>query len=128
MFFFWRKLRDWFQRRLWKDFQLRFADEQPDAIEPRELYLLGSDDCRWAAVFVCPCGCGELVWLNLIDGKDRPTWAVHHHLSGSFSIRPSIWRQVGCRSHFVIRKSRVSWAGREHSQRELPRRRHSNVG
>src|SRR5260370_40124251 len=112
MFLSWRKLRDWFRKSLRKDFELRFADEEPDVIKQRELYLLSSDGFRWAGVFVCPCGGGEIVWLNLIDGEDRPTWAIHQHLSGSFSIRPAISRQVGCKSHVIIRRGRVLWAGR----------------
>lgn len=64
---------------------------------------------RWA-VFQCPCGCGELVAVNL-DKRSGPHWRLLRN-EDSISLIPSVWRESGCRSHFIIWKNRV-WLFRE---------------
>ena len=44
----------------------------------------------------CPCGCGDLITLNIYPYL-KPTWKVTRN-----SITPSINRKVGCKSHFTI--------------------------
>ena len=48
------------------------------------------------AYLKCPCGCGDVLTLNLIPDT-HPGWTI----SGN-SIKPSINRIIGCRSHFTI--------------------------
>jgi hypothetical protein len=79
----------------------------PEALKARTFYLIGEGGSYWSAVFQCPCGCGDDVWLNLIEAPGRPTWKVRQHGWSSFSVAPSVWRKVGCHSHFWIRKGRV---------------------
>jgi hypothetical protein len=38
-----------------------------------------------------------------------PFWRLVRHADGTGSLSPSVWRQVGCRAHFWIRKGRVIW-------------------
>jgi hypothetical protein len=54
------------------------------------------------ADFICPCGCGEWVTLNLIPNT-KPCWKIALN-----SITPSIQRTVGCKSHFFINNGTVS--------------------
>jgi hypothetical protein len=59
---------------------------------------------RWLK-FHCPCGCGDIVSLNL-DPRSGPYWRIFTRRK-AVSILPSVWRDCGCESHFVIWKNRV---------------------
>lgn len=59
---------------------------------------------RWV-VFQCPCGCGELVTINL-DKRVGPSWRLTRK-KDSVSLNPSVWRESGCRSHFILWNNRV---------------------
>jgi hypothetical protein len=59
---------------------------------------------RWA-VFRCPCGCGELLTINL-DPRTGPHWRLLRSRS-RVSLSPSVWRTSGCHSHFILWKNRV---------------------
>jgi len=59
---------------------------------------------RWI-VFQCPCGCGELITLNL-DKRTGPHWRIWRR-KNSLSINPSVWRTSGCQSHFVLKQNHV---------------------
>lgn len=84
----------------------RVTDE-PEALRPRVLYLVGERE-PWAAVFQCPCGCQQSVWLNLLKGH-RPLWTVKVNYNGIPTVSPSINRHVGCRSHFFVLNGKVKW-------------------
>ncbi|WP_236819161.1 DUF6527 family protein [Alicyclobacillus ferrooxydans] len=57
---------------------------------------------------LCPCGCGEVLHMSLHpDG--RPRWELTRHPDGTVSLSPSVWRKVGCRSHFFLERGRVRW-------------------
>lgn len=54
---------------------------------------------RWL-VIRCPDGCGEILRVNL-DAASGKAWRIY----GSqqlITVFPSIWRDSGCRSHFII--------------------------
>ena len=85
-----------------------FVEEEPDALAPRTVYVVGEDGHRWFAAFDYPCGCGETIKLSLVPG-DRPGWKLRDHWDGTASLAPSVWRKVGCKSHFWLRKGRVEW-------------------
>lgn len=53
------------------------------------------------AILKCPCGCGVIMYLNLIQ-EIRPRWII----TGN-SISPSIRRIIGCESHFSITNGKV---------------------
>ena len=86
------------------------VEELPDKLEPLKIYLAGEGDDLWAAALICPCGCGEVIELNLLK-KARPCWSVREYSDGTVSLKPSIWRQKGCRSHFIVRAGRIDWCG-----------------
>jgi Family of unknown function (DUF6527) len=56
-------------------------------------------------VLVCPCGCGDELSINL-DREAGLAWRMF--LNGRvLSLFPSIWRETGCESHFIVRKNRI---------------------
>ncbi|MCQ1572731.1 DUF6527 family protein [Neorhizobium galegae] len=56
----------------------------------------------------CPCGCGDTIELMVLDGA-RPRWDITVDHSGRPSLHPSVWRNIGCRSHFWVRRGRIQW-------------------
>ena len=86
----------------------RQVDEEPNVARKRTVYLVGEGGDPWFAVFGCPCGCGDLIKLSLLP-NERPRWSARGHWTGTVSLAPSVWRQVGCKSHFWMRKGRIRW-------------------
>lgn len=84
------------------------VEEFPDALQRAKIYLAGEGDNLWAAALICPCGCGDVIELNLLK-QARPCWSVQEHQDGSVSIDPSVWRSKGCKSHFYVRHGRIDW-------------------
>ena len=75
--------------------------EFPDMLEPKCVYLIGDDSVPWFATLLCPCGCGAFIRLSLLN-NDQPRWQAKHHLTGTVTLKPSILRKGGCRSHFFF--------------------------
>jgi hypothetical protein len=96
---FWRKP---------KLFRCVRVDEFPDKLAQATIYLAGEGNNLWAASMVCPCGCGEVIELNLLN-QTRPCWSAQEHPDGTVTLAPSVWRQRGCRSHFFVRHGRIDW-------------------
>ena len=84
----------------------RVADV-PDIPEPHVVYLVGDDASPWALVLVCPCGCGNRTELLLTPGE-HTSWQLTLGKDG-VDLFPSVWRTQGCRSHYLIRESRIWW-------------------
>ncbi|MGD9729583.1 MAG: DUF6527 family protein [Nitrospiraceae bacterium] len=57
--------------------------------------------------FQCPCGCGEIVCLNLMRSQS-PKWRIELNRIGQYSVFPSVDSQT-CGSHYWIRNGRVEW-------------------
>lgn len=81
----------------------------PKILHPRVVYVLTEDGDPWEAKFICPCGCGAELELNLLPDT-RPVWRVAQGVDGRVTLHPSVWRKVGCRSHFWIRDGAVLWS------------------
>lgn len=111
-----KKIREYLSRLLrrifvrWRHrFLIERSIEEPEQIEPFKVYVIGEEGYEWTAVFVCPCGCGHVIRLNLLEGDSRPTWRVSHDPRKFVTVHPSVWRHVGCESHFIIRDGLVRW-------------------
>lgn len=89
-------------------YRCNIVDDFPDIIEPRTIYFAGQNNHLWAAAMRCPCGCGEVIQLNLLK-QTRPCWSANRQSNGTINLVPSIWRQKGCRSHFIVRNSKIIW-------------------
>lgn len=103
-----KKLSEKFPRKKPKPYRSARVEEMPDTVKPLTVYLCGEGEYLWAAAMLCPCGCKEVIQLNLLK-TIRPRWSVQEHKDGSVSLRPSIWRQKGCQSHFFVRNGRIDW-------------------
>lgn len=69
-----------------------------------------------SVLFQCPCGCGDVVVVNLDRSVDR-AWRLRIR-SGRVTLMPSVWRTTGCRSHFVLWNNRIWWCKLGEDQEE----------
>lgn len=60
-----------------------------------------------ALVLRCPDGCGEILTINL-DRRVGKAWRLYRTARG-ISLYPSVWRQTGCKSHFVLWENHIFW-------------------
>ncbi len=109
-FFFriWAWVTGWF-RRPDKPLRATWIEELPDHLDPGTVYVAGENGHVWFAAMICPCGCGETLYMNLQQDR-RPCWRLTVDQRGAVTLHPSVWRQVGCRSHFFLRQGVVQWA------------------
>jgi len=82
-----------------------FTIQDFSKIESKIVYVL-DELHEWATFFVCPCGCGDVVELNLLPDAS-PAWKVNN-VDGIAVISPSIQKKTGCKSHFIISNSGVT--------------------
>ena len=90
-------------------FKIEFCNEYPERIDANALYIMGESKYFWSILLRCPCGCGDILQLNL-HRDTHPFWDMKFHINGSLSISPSVWKKDGCRSHFFIKRSNIIWA------------------
>lgn len=84
------------------------GDALPTSLPRRNLILTRDDGDDWSVGMRCPCGCGDTIELMLLE-EARPRWDVEVDGAGRPSLRPSVWRENGCRSHFWVRSGRIHW-------------------
>lgn len=98
------KLAEWFK----PSYKIEYKEDPPEFAAKRTVYIIG--DCRspWLLCFECPCGCKTLIHLNLLKDA-KPCWKFHIQKKRRINIMPSIWRTKGCKSHFFMRKGKISW-------------------
>lgn len=89
-----------------------------------EAILVARGIPRWL-VLGCPDGCGDTLPINL-DPRSGKAWRFVEK-RGRITLYPSIWRDTGCQSHFIIWDSKI-WlfgaaveitASEERSSREV---------
>ena len=90
-----------------KSYQLVHVTDEPDVVEPDRIYAVGEHGHLWHLTFSCPCGCSARISLNALP-DDFPCWRLIETTAGP-TLSPSIAREVGCRSHFWVRRGRVEW-------------------
>jgi hypothetical protein len=106
-------IRAWFVSRFASFSRVRYRFEEvhgafPPKLRPSTLYVLKEDGIPWQAAMICPCGCRATLELNLLS-DERPMWRYSINAKRYPSLHPSVWRQVGCRSHFFLREGRIIW-------------------
>ena len=84
------------------------GEELPEKIAKKEVFVSGTLERNWVIVMICPCGCGDKIYLNTLQ-SEQPYWKITHNTKG-LSILPSIWRSKGCKSHFFLSKGKIIWA------------------
>lgn len=71
------------------------------------LILIGTDEkYKWLR-FICPCGCGEELALNLMKSH-RPCWTVTSNDDATINVSPSV-DATKCGAHFWIRRNTIEW-------------------
>ena len=58
-------------------------------------------------ILMCPCGCGDVLTLNL-DRRSDKAWLLYRRKAG-ITLYPSVWRDSGCESHFVVWRNQITW-------------------
>jgi Family of unknown function (DUF6527) len=58
----------------------------------------------------CPDGCGETLVVNL-DARAGKAWKLDMR-AGKVTLYPSVWRDGGCGSHFIVWRGHVLWCDR----------------
>ncbi len=84
------------------------VEDLPETLDHDQLYLVGNQEGAAFAAMRCPCDCGAALHMNLSHGV-YPLWTLTTHENGAISLSPSIWRTVGCQSHFFLRRGSVVW-------------------
>jgi len=95
------------ERQLSKLYVSEHVSDFPNNPNPQVVYLLGKSGQEWLAGLVCPCGCGR--FIELVLKGEHPRWTFSTTKKGSITISPSIWRNVGCRSHFFVINGKIKW-------------------
>ncbi|MBL4890304.1 MAG: hypothetical protein JKX91_00450 [Rhizobiaceae bacterium] len=96
-------------RRESKKYQTHQVEEYlPEMLNKGCLYIVSEDGYFEQAALVCPCGCNSILHLNLI-ADEHPCWTVTTHGDGTSTLHPSVWRKVGCESHFWFRNGEIHW-------------------
>lgn len=80
-------------------------------LDPSTIYLWGYGP-PFAALFLCPCGCGKEISIRVVQGKPDAyqCWTFETHEDGTITLSPSILQRFDCKAHFFIRRGRVVWA------------------
>lgn len=97
---------------------VQHVEDEPDVLAPSVLYVAHWDAPEFwtpdnppaCAVLLCPCGCGESVYVSLMTG-DRPNWKLTGDEGQPATLTPSIQHLKGCKSHYWLTEGRIVWAG-----------------
>lgn len=63
-------------------------------------------------IFSCPDGCGDIVPVNLDPRADK-AWRYYCR-ADKRTLFPSVWRDEGCRAHFILWNNAIFWTGLDH--------------
>ena len=88
-------------------FSAEYVEDEPDVLHDGRVYFVGGRDPIYAAM-ACPCACGAVLRMNLRPEAD-PCWLWATSDRGAVTLKPSVWHQSGCRSHFFLHDGRVDW-------------------
>lgn len=72
-----------------------------------QLLIVGSEaKAKWLK-FICPCGCREILALNLM-ASHSPRWSITRDGKNTVTVTPSV-HTTTCGAHFFIRSNRIDW-------------------
>jgi hypothetical protein len=86
----------------------RHADAIALLKEPGDMALV-ERGVRRLLVFACPDGCGDVVPVNL-DPRAGKAWR-YYDKGNAVTLYPSVWRDEGCRAHFILWNDTIYWSG-----------------
>lgn len=74
--------------------------------EPGDVAVVKRGTLR-SVVMRCPDGCGDAITLNL-DPRTDKAWRLYQSRRG-LTLFPSVWRDTGCKSHFILWDDVLYW-------------------
>lgn len=89
-------------------YQIDYSEDVPINIKNDTIYIIQDGLEPESLAFKCPCGCNSNIILNLLEDAS-PRWKFEIIEGKLLNISPSIWRKIGCKSHFFIVDSKVKW-------------------
>lgn len=89
-------------------YKFDYMEDVPLKPANKTIYIIGEQGYYWQFVMLCPCNCGSLLHMNLMNDH-KPFWS-YEIVNNEISFTPSIDRMVGCKSHFFIKNSKIVWA------------------
>src|SRR5205814_291355 len=72
---------------------------------PGDAVLIQRGQPRWL-LLKCPCGCGDEIPVNL-DKRAGKAWRLYGDAHAPVTLFPSVWRDTGCESHFIIWRGEI---------------------
>ena len=103
------RVRAWAERWFLPPYRTMEVEASPPArLLRRTVYLVCEDGFEEQVALLCPCGCGQILQMNLLP-DERPCWRVMRNANGTVTLHPSVWRTKGCGSHFWLRNGRIRW-------------------
>lgn len=95
---------------LWHRQRLKavWVSDIPDRLRVDHIYIAGENGYLWYIAMLCPCGCQEVLYMSLMP-EGRPRWHIQQNADNTISLRPSVHRKIGCKSHFFLKSSRIEW-------------------
>ncbi len=76
---------------------------------PGDAVLIMRGQPRWL-LLKCPCGCDDEIPVNL-DWRAGKAWRIYEGRDEQLTLFPSVWRDTGCLSHFLIRNGHIKLFG-----------------
>ncbi|HEY5378569.1 MAG TPA: DUF6527 family protein [Pseudolabrys sp.] len=84
----------------------RHSDAAELVQKPADVALVSRGVIRSLAIR-CPDGCGEVISVNL-DERAGAAWRLFHRHE-KLSLYPSVWRESGCKAHFILWNDHLIW-------------------
>ena len=84
------------------------GDTLPKPIPGNRMIQMVEAGRNWSVGFLCPCGCGDVIELLLLQTV-QPHWVLSRDRLDRPSLHPSVWKSTGCKSHFWIRNGQAVW-------------------
>lgn len=81
------------------------ADVADQLTQAGDAVLIKRGQPRWL-LLKCPCGCGDEIPVNL-DHRAGKAWRYYRDARSQVTVFPSIWRDTGCKSHFIIWRDQI---------------------
>ncbi len=101
-----KKIKKFLRKLFLRNSKVKFVDDLPETCKEDIIYIIGSE-FKWIIVFLCPCGCKNVIYLNLLK-EEAPNWNYTFN-KNKLTISPSIRRTKGCKSHFWIKNGKIVW-------------------
>lgn len=90
----------------WRGDVERYGEALPRILEAGDYVIVQRGVAR-SLVMKCPDRCGDLITVNL-DPRSGKAWRVDRK-NEKLTLYPSVWRNEGCRAHFIVWRDLVLW-------------------